>query len=166
MNGKTLSGTAMLLFLLVMPAVIIAAADRVEPDGNILAGRLAGAWMPDPALAPSFGNGHPPYPGLQFRDDARVPALVDSRYQAFVSRKRIHGAGFLTLAANACPFLLIEHNGNPYLLYFRKDARGRTTEAEGHHLLLVPARDPAGDLLFVGGIGAGDPFHAYRRKQG
>ena len=140
----------------------LVAADRVEPEGNIPGGRLAGDWVPAAAFAASFGNGHPPYVGLSFRDDARVPALVDSRYRAFVSRKRIHAAGIVTLPQADCPYLLIEHNGNPYLLYFRKGPRG--AEAEGHHLMLVPAKNPSGDLLFVGGIGAGDPFHAYRRK--
>jgi hypothetical protein len=73
-------------------------------------------------------------------------------------RKRVFSAGILTSDGSAQPAIIIEHNGNPYLMTF--PANGIT----GQHILLVPGSKASDDRLYLGGEQATEVFRGYRRR--
>ena len=70
----------------------------------------------------------------------------------------------MTARGTVHPFLLIAVHGNPHVLYFRERDGDPMGDGESFNLVLAPAREPASDLLFIGGDFNNQPFAAYDRQ--
>jgi len=141
-----------LIVLAGVPAGTVRAGESVEGEGNIVAGRLAGTWEAEGSEADGGRD------AFSYLPDESVLKGLLTRYRGFIMRKRVFSAGVLTRDGAKQPALIIEHNGNPYMLTF--PANG----VKGYHLIVVPAGSAAGDRLFLGGEGAGDLFRGFRRR--
>jgi hypothetical protein len=104
---------------------------------------------------------------MTFRSDATIAGLIPERMasqllQAFPS-VQIFMAGTMTMGGKDYPFLLVSTNGNPHVLFFREKNGDRFGDGESFLLALTPAKEPANDLLFIGGDFNNQPFSAFRR---
>jgi hypothetical protein len=153
---------------------VLAAELRVQPNKeNVVASRLEGTWQPHPALTQRL-TGRPPKPKgpggeepagiLRFEVDPAVAATVPEKYHRHLADKPIFLAGTLAMRGKAHPFILIELNGNPHVLYFRERGGDPMGDGESFNLILAPAKERAMDLLFIGGDFNNQPFSAYERQ--
>jgi hypothetical protein len=78
---------------------------------------------------------------------------------------QIFMSGIMTLGGKEHPFLLVAMAGNPCVLYFREKNGDRFGDGESFLFALTPAKEPANDLLFVGGDFNNQPFSAFRRVE-
>jgi hypothetical protein len=70
-------------------------------------------------------------------------------------------AGVITFRGTDYCFIVIEHKGNPHLVYFGGKV---PLGGEGSlNLMLAVGKETANDLLFIGGDFNNQPFSAYRR---
>lgn len=138
------------------------AAQDVKADkDNVVASKLEGTWEPDVEVTARLGaTSKGP---LSFRSDVNVTATIPAKYDAFLKGKQIYMAGVMTLKQKDIPFLLIEHKGNPHVVYFRERDGDPLGDAESFNVSAVVAKDTKDDLLFVGGDFNNQPFSAYRR---
>lgn len=140
----------------------VSADVKVEADkDNVVASKIEGTWGPDEALTrrvegTSLG-------ALIFKSDPDVVRLIPAKYNAFLQGKRVYFAGRMTQRKEEFPFILIEHKGNPHLVYFRKRGDEPLGDAESFNVMLVVAKDTSQDLLFIGGDFNNQPFSAYQR---
>ncbi|MFQ5749907.1 MAG: hypothetical protein ACE5H3_10690 [Planctomycetota bacterium] len=74
-------------------------------------------------------------------------------------------AGNATLGDKESPFILIEHSGNPHLVFFREREGDPMGDAESANVMLAPTRDRVNDLLLFGGDFNNEPFRAFQRKE-
>lgn len=157
--------------LLVSAAVVAWAALRVEPDKeNVVAGRLEGKWklnaeltarLLDAKTAESMAKN-----SYEFCSDPNVATKVPEKYNDFFKDKQVYMAGTFKSSrddAQERPFILVSHKGNPHLVYFRPKGDDPMGDAESFNLVIVPAKDKANDLLFIGGDFNNQPFAAYDR---
>jgi hypothetical protein len=157
--------------LTLFAAVVAWAALRVEPDKeNVVASRLEGKWKLNAELtarlfdfktAESMATN-----SYEFRPDPIVGAKVPEKYNEFLKDKQVYMAGtFKSRRSDGQeqPFILVTHKGNPHLVYFRPKGDDPMGDAESFNLVIVPAKDKANDLLFVGGDFNNQPFAAYDR---
>ena len=157
--------------LLLSAAVVAWAALRVEPDKeNVVAGRLEGKWklnaelsarLLDAKTAESMAKD-----SYEFRSDPTVAAKVPEKYNDFFKDKQVYMAGTFKSSRSdgqEWPFILVSYKGNPHLMYFRPKGDDPMGDAESFNLVIVPAKDKANDLLFVGGDFNNQPFAAYDR---
>lgn len=151
------------------------AAVKVEPDKeNVVASRLEGQWRlhgdlterltSQAASKTSLGM------GFTFTTDPAVGDMVPERFEKLLKDKRVYLAGYMQrheLSApkkERFPFLLVSHQGNPCLIYFRPKGDDPTGDAESMFVMLAVAKDRDKDLLFVGGDFNNQPFTAYERR--
>jgi hypothetical protein len=137
----------------------------VQPDKeNVVASRLEGPWEPDAELTKRLG-GHA-IGKLTFTKDAGVAARIPAKFETFLKSKQIYMAGMMAGKGKQYPFVLIEHKGNPYIVFFRERDSDPLGDAESFNVMLAVAEDQQNDLLFVGGDFNNQPFSAYRRVKG
>ena len=135
---------------------------RVQADKeNVVASRLEGEWTQDAELTQRLGGGD--RGGRIFKNDPAVAAKVPARYDAFFKGKQVYTAGMMTLKGKDHPFVLIEHKGNPHIVYFREANGDPLGDAESFNVMLAPGKDKQDDLLFIGGDFNNQPFSACRR---
>jgi hypothetical protein len=138
------------------------AAHKVEADKeNVVSSKLEGTWEPDDELTRRLGGSSKGR--ISFTSDANVAAKIPAKYDDYLKGKRIYMAGVMTLKQVDHPFILIEHKGNPYVVYFRKRGEDPLGDAESFNVGAAVAKDTKNDLLFVGGDFNNQPFSAYRR---
>jgi len=144
---------------------------RVQPDKeNVVASRLEGTWRPHVALTqrlagrPPKAAGEEPTGTIRFQSDPDVAADIPAKYRQFLADQTIFLAGRMTARGKVHPFLLIAIHGNPHVLYFRGRDGDPMGDGESFNLILAPAREPASDLLFIGGDFNNQPFAAYERQ--
>src|SRR5437867_2081806 len=161
MNRQTWLLALAAIYVFGHPAVATAAVE-VKPDKeNVVASRLAGAWEPDPVLTARLGGrGLGP---VAVRVDAKAVAELPEKFAALFRERPAYLAGVMTLRRQEFPFVLTENRGNPHLIFFRPRGDEPLGDAESLNVMLAPAADPAGDLLFIGGDFNNQPFSAYRR---
>ena len=140
---------------------------RVRPDKNqVVASRLAGAWEPDPALGERLGT-KARMERIEFTPDEGVLATIPAELTEKIAEERIWQAGTLRFVANGeekrMPYLFLVHAGNSKVVYYISRHGQDLDDGESMLLTVVPARDTAADLLFVGGDFNNEPFTAYRR---
>lgn len=90
------------------------------------------------------------------------PDDAAEKYEAFWQGTRIYMAGVMTRDGVEYPFVLAIHSGNPLLVYFRPRNNVPLGDSESFKLFVVPAKEKANDLLFIGGD-SNEPFSAYER---
>jgi hypothetical protein len=136
---------------------------------NVVGSRLAGTWEADAELTKRLaGNAAA---AITFASDESIAAKVPAKFETFLSGKSVYLAGTMTFkespagpgAVLTANFLLIEHKGNPHLVYFLPKDGDPFGNAESMNVMLAVAKDTSNDLLFLGGDFNNQPFAAYKR---
>lgn len=140
---------------------------RVRPDPkHLIANRLAGAWEADAALNERLGA-KAYMERVEFTPDEGVLATIPAELTEKIAQERIWQAGTMRYVEKGeerrGPYLLVVFEGNPRLVVFRSRGGEALDDSESPLLTVVPTRDGAGDLLFVGGDTSREPFAAYHR---
>jgi len=152
------------LLLLVVP--FQSAGLKVQADKqNVVASRLEGDWVPDPKVNARLKGNLQGIEALSFQSDPVVAGKIPAQYKKFLGAKRIYMAGKARIGDKEYPFLLIEHSGNPHLVFFRERDGNPMGDAESSNVMLAPARDRVNDLLLVGADFNNEPFRAFQRKE-
>ncbi|MBM4073184.1 MAG: hypothetical protein FJ271_30315 [Planctomycetes bacterium] len=143
---------------------------KVEPDKeNVVASRLVGDWLLDAALTGRLArNAKVPAEAalVSFKSDPAVAAKLPAKYEKFLANRRVYLAGLMTLKGQKSrqhPFILIEHRGNPHIVWFRERDGDPLGDAESFNVMLAVARERQDDLLFIGGDFNNQPFRAFTR---
>jgi len=168
MRGVTSSEIAFLVLFVAASAG--AGALEVRPDKeNVVASRLCGKWVPEAKLSARLTGGgaagESPSGAIEFASDPAVPAKLPSKYLPHLKVTRIYLAGTMKLRGQDHPFILIEHCGNPHVVWFRERDGDPMGDSESFNVMLAVAKNPIDDLLFVGGDFNNQPFSAYERKE-
>lgn len=127
----------------------------------MVASKLEGQWEPDADLTKRLGG--TAAGKFSFKSEATVAAKIPAKYEKFFKGKQVYMAGVLTFKDKEHPFVLIEHKGNPHVVYFRERDGDPLGDAESFNVMLAVGKDKQGDLLFIGGDFNNQPFAAYRR---
>jgi hypothetical protein len=140
---------------------------RVRPDPNqVCASRLAGAWELDTPLTERLGA-MPMMERIEFTPDEGVLAQIPAELTEYIAKERIWQAGMVRYTERGeehlGPYALITFTGNSMAVIYRSRDGGALDDGESCILTVVPARDTAQDLLFVGGDKNNEPFRAYHR---
>jgi hypothetical protein len=159
-----------------LAAAAVWAGTRVDADKeNVVASRLEGKWKVNVALtqrltgrkvADSLAKGW----RYEFTCEPGVAALIPDKYDKFLKGKRVFMAGKMKRRLGASgnpesrPFLLIQHRGNPHVVYFRPKGDEPMGDAESFNVMLAVAKDRINDLLFIGGDFNNQPFSAFERE--
>jgi len=158
---------ALLACLVLLAAPALAPDLRVRPDPNhVVASRLAGAWEPDPELGERLGT-KPWMERIEFAPDEGVLAQIPAEVGEYIAKERIWQAGTVRYLERGeerrGPYALVTLTGNTIAMLYRSRGGEGIDDGEGCIVTLVPARETAQDLLFVGGDFNNEPFRAYRR---
>lgn len=172
-----MKSNACLMFAILLATAIPIANARAElkitPEKeNVVASRLIGSWEMDAKLTIRL-RGELSRSGGEslrlrtfiFKSDASIVEKIPERYEKFLSEKRIYLAGIMSGAGTEYPFILIEHNGNPHLVYFRERDGDPLGDGESFNLFIARAKETKNDLLFIGGDFNNQPFDAYHRAE-
>ncbi len=100
---------------------------------------------------------------LSFRSDPEVAKSVPAKYDEFLAEKHVFMAGYLQRKNERHPFILIEHRGNPFVVYFGERDGNPMGNAESFNVMLAPGENKEDDLLFIGGDFNNQAFDAYER---
>ncbi|HUT34484.1 MAG TPA: hypothetical protein VNE39_13440 [Planctomycetota bacterium] len=155
---------------LLVAAVVHAGALEVKPDKeNVVASRLCGKWVVEPKLSQRLTAGvvdrESPSGKIEFASDPAVAGKLPEKYLEFLKDKRIYMAGTMKSREKDCPFILIEHCGNPHVVWFRERDGDPMGDAESFNVILAVAKNPIDDLLFIGGDFNNQPFRALERAE-
>ncbi len=140
---------------------------RVEPDeNNIAAGRLAGVWEPDAALCERLGV-KVRTTRIEFVLDDSFLDSIPAEVSKYLDGMRMYEAGRMTWheksGPSTSPYLLTTFAGNPHLVSFRERDGVPLGDIESCNLMIIPAKEHAQDVLFMGGDSANEPFRPFRR---
>jgi len=144
---------------------------------NIVASRLEGKWRLHGKLSERLTGRKSalgmPARGFVFKNNPEVAKAIPEKYDKFLKGKQIFMAGTLRFLgmgtkeeARENPFILIQHRGNPHIVYFRERDGDPMGDAESFNVMLAVAKDSVKDLLFIGGDFNNQPFSAFERVPG
>lgn len=135
---------------------------KVTPDkDNVVSSRLEGRWKVHETISTRLGRNQG---GLvEFKADNKIVKSIPQEYEQFLADKTIYMAGTMNRSDTVHAFILIEHKGNPHVIYFRERDGDPLGDAESFNVMLAVAKDQPNDLLFVGGDFNNQPFTAYAR---
>ena len=152
---------------------MVQAGLKVKADKqNVVASRLEGRWTVHAALTKRLTEGRPDRESFatlfHFTSDPTVAEKIPAEYDSFLKDERIYLAGKMNVRWGSArtgeyPFILIQHRGNPYIVYFRQKGDKPMGDAESFNVMLAVARKKAKDLLFIGGDFNNQPFSAFER---
>jgi hypothetical protein len=123
---------------------------------NVVSSRLEGKWQLHVLLTKRlFGEDYQPSLAssgryVSFKTDLSVVQKIPAKYREFLDKKTIYMAGIMTWWRKVHPFILIEHCGNPHIVYFRERDGDPMGNEESFIVMLASAKDEANDLLFIG----------------
>lgn len=153
-------------------AVTLHAALKVQPEKeNVVASRLEGSWRLNADLTQRLEGTDKPHQSenprglISFVADEAIATQVPAKYEHFLSDKIIYLAGTMIWRGARHPFILIEHKGNPCVVYFRERDGDPMGDAESFYLMLAQAKEKKQDILFIGGDFNNQPFAAHDRVQ-
>lgn len=123
---------------------------------NVVASAIDGTWKPEKADVK-----------ITFRKDIEVLNLIPKKFYKFLKNKTIYHAGFIVFQSKnkKYPFVLIEHNGNPHLVFFRKRKNEPYGDAESFNLFIAKGKDKSKDQLFIGGDFNNQAFNKFIRVE-
>lgn len=147
-----------------------AGALEVKPDKeNVVASRLCGKWLIEPKLSQRLTarvvDRESPSGNIEFTSDPAVAGKLPEKYLEFLKDKRIYMAGTMKLERKDHPFILIEHSGNPHVVWFRERDGDPMGDEESFNVMLAVAKNRTDDLLFTGGDFNNQPFSAFERAE-
>ena len=151
-----------ILFLLNLPSLLLAGLNVETEKDNVVSSRLEGTWDVNSTISTRLGRNKGGE--ISFRSDNRIVADIPQKYEDFLKEYTIYMAGIFTMRETEHPFLLIQHKGNPHIVYFRERDGDPLGDAESFNVMLAPAKETANDLLFIGGDFNNQPFTAYERS--
>lgn len=156
----------MVTVLLTVFATAAWAALGVKADkDNVVGSRLEGRWRCEDALTKRLTARNKPRGNIAFKSDPKVAHEIPEKYETFLAKKQIYMSGIMTSRGKSHPFVLIEHKGNPHVVYFRERDGDPMGDAESFNVMLAVARNKQNDLLFIGGDFNNQPFSAYEREK-
>ena len=159
--------TAAFTFLLLFPFTLMAEL-KVESDKeNVVSSRLEGRWQFNEAISTRLSTrlSRNRDRAVEFHADDKVVAKIPGKYEKFLADKTIYMAGIMKSGKNEYPFILIEHKGNPHIVFFRERNGDPLGDAESFNVMLAVAEKTSNDLLFVGGDFNNQPFYALERAE-
>ncbi|MCX2745409.1 hypothetical protein OO013_16135 [Mangrovivirga sp. M17] len=126
-------------------------------EENVVASAIDGVWKSKKS-------------GLKitFKKDTTVLAIIPKKHYDFLNNKVIYHAGYMTIENQGGKkintlFVLTEHHGNPYLIYY-KDSRGIPYgNPDSLILFTVTGEEKKDDKLFLWGDRNYEPFVEYMR---
>jgi RNA polymerase sigma factor (sigma-70 family) len=121
---------------------------------NVVGSRLVGEWRPDPELSKRLGDKGWANVVLTIAADPKVAADVPDAYRPMFAGKRIYMAGRMQVQPEkgetlSYSFLLVEHLGNPMLIYFLPEGPNVCASEEAVTVMLAPAANRKDDLLSI-----------------
>ena len=161
---------------LVFAAAAVWAGFRVDADKeNVVASRLEGKWKLNVPLTQrltgrKISENEAKGRRFEFASEPSIAALIPDKYNKFLKGKQVFMAGKMKRRFGASekpeerPFLLIQHRGNPHVVYFRPKGDDPMGDGESFNVMLAVAKDRINDLLFVGGDFNNQPFSAFERE--
>jgi hypothetical protein len=170
MPTRWLLTTGPLLLVTVCLVPIASAGMKVTPNKeNVVASRLEGKWVVEPKLTQRlYGQpraSSPPGDEVEFISDPAVAEKVPEKYEKALKGRPIYMAGTMKVKGAAHPFILVEMNGNPHLVYFREKDGDPMGDGESFILMLAVAKNRADDLLLTGGDFNNQAFSAFERAE-
>jgi hypothetical protein len=163
LDKKILSALAALA-VLTGAAVAFQFTGSAAPAKLIMVDRLPGTWVLDADITARLDpqRGFVPPRGFDFvKDDAILPKL-QAAYPRF-KNETIYLSGTATMGADKHWFILMSSSGNTELVLFTPTREGPLGEPHYLNVNMAYSRDPARDLLFVGGDVPRDSAAAYAR---
>ncbi|HUS57417.1 MAG TPA: hypothetical protein VM141_02090 [Planctomycetota bacterium] len=154
----------------VISSAALLAAFKVEANKeNVVASRIEGQWQRSADLTERLTGQQQPKQGglMSFKNDPSVAGKIPAKYEEIevMRSRKVYMAGTMSYRGRDYPFILVEMNGNPHIVYFRDKEGEPMGDAESFNVMLAPAKDPADDLLFIGGDFNNQPFTAYERMK-
>lgn len=138
---------------------------------NAVGNGLIGTWVWDTDLNAKLGNPMTEQPRLAFTRDDSVADTVPASFRELFEGKRVYLAGRVAISTKNAKdvshrFLLIEHLGNPLLVYFVPKPGDEWHCEEAVTVGLAAGAKPEQDLLFLTSFeGAkGLPAGGFRRR--
>lgn len=126
-------------------------------EKNVVASAIDGTWKSE-----KFNL------EVSFQKDTTVLGILPSKHYKFLNDKVIYHTGYMKIENKDGKkintlFVLTEHNGNPYLIYYR-DSRGEPYgNADSFILFIATGKDKNEDKLFLWGDRNYEPFIEYKR---
>ena len=161
---------ATLILIGVSSSPSVRAEIKVTPDKeNVVASRLEGDWQLDVPLTKRLDTNEGGAEGgraVSFKSDPTVAAKIPAKYEKFIGNRQVYLAGIMTFQdpkPREHVFVLIEHKGNPHVVWFRERDGDPLGDAESFNVMLAVAKESRRDLLFIGGDFNNQPFAAYAR---
>ena len=156
--------------LVAVAGLAIAAGLKLQPDKeNVVASRLEGAWVSEPGLTQRLAgvkvDGEPPHGPIEFIADSAVAEKISDKMADVLKSRQVYLAGWMKQGGGKHPFVLIEHKGNPHVVWFRPRDGDPMGDSESFNVMLAVARHKANDLLFIGGDFNNQPFSAFQRAK-
>ena len=127
----------------------------VPSPQNAVGANLVGTWELDDELNRKLGGADPKERiQLVFTKDETVANEVPENFRELFAGKRIYLAGRMSIfrpigEPTICPYLLIEHLGNPMLVYFIPKKSDEWSCEEAATVGLLSGAKPEQDLLFI-----------------
>ncbi len=123
---------------------------------NVVASAIDGTWHSEQLNT-----------SVIFEKDVEILKLLPNKYYPFFKDKVIYHAGYVTFESpdKRCLFILIEHNGNSHLVYFRPRNNEPYGDAESFNLFIAKGKTSKEDRLFIGGDFNNQSFHEFSRVQ-
>tara|TARA_R110002051_G_C8418097_1_gene451301 strand:- start:90 stop:566 length:477 start_codon:yes stop_codon:yes gene_type:complete len=128
-------------------------------EENVVANAIDGTWKSKKSAIE-----------ISFQKDTTVLGILPDKHHTFLSNKVIYHAGYMKIGnkngkkVNTL-FVLTEHNGNPYLIYYR-DSRGEPYgNADSFVLFIAKGKEKNEDKLFLWGDRNYEPFVEYKRVE-
>ena len=125
--------------------------------------RLEGHWRVNGAISTRLGGNQGD--ALEFRTEYKIVTKIPGKYEQFLAGRTIYMAGTMKFREMEYPFILIEHKGNPHIVFFRERDGDPMGDAESMNVMLAVAEKTSKDLLFIGGDFNNQPFTAYERVE-
>ncbi len=149
-----------------IPQSCLASVVLQTGSGNLVSRHLAGEWRLADSLSrllTGSGGGAPSQVSIQ--EDPSVLTALSPKIEEALAGNPVFIAGTLRFEASRFGFLLTEKAGSPVLICFRQGQQRANARPTLVLLALVPAKDSANDLLFLGGETDVEPFFAYERAE-
>lgn len=172
-KGNTMKfvATVVAIFSILSCSALCFAELKVEADKeNVVASRLEGSWCKDASLSERL-NGkklaeQSTQPVISFKSDPAMLSKLPVKFEQFLKDKKIYMAGICTFHREKDEehiFLLIEHRGNPHVVWFKEKDGDPNGHPESWNVSVAPANDKENDLLLIGGDFNNESFKPFRR---